>query len=438
MQTNVVRPQGVTAGSEMRTLVLASIGGALEFYDFVVFVFFTSAIAKLFFPASEPEWIRQTEAFGLFAAAYLARPLGGVVMAHFGDLRGRKQMFTLSISLMAIATLSIGLLPTYRSIGVAAPLLLLLMRLIQGAAIGGEAPAAWVFVAEHARPGRVGLAVGLLTGGLSSGIFLGSLMAAGINLGFNQAQIDAGVWRVPFLVGGVFGFIAMWMRRWLTETPVFEEMRRSAALSRTLPLRAVLKNHGRALVSSILCTWMLTAAIVVVILMTPSLIARSSELLPRALQLANLAATAALCVSAVGIGALTDRFGLRRVAAPILLLLIAATYGVYLSATHAGFALTPLYVLAGFGTGGAVLTPIAMVRAFPSEVRFSGVSFAYNVAFAVFGGLTPLLASWLMHVNPIGPAHYVAAAALIGLAAILLARLNWDKAGSDLAATIER
>src|SRR5580698_10056466 len=141
-------PTSVAAGrSELRTLVLASLGGALEFYDFVIFVFFTAVIGKLFFAPTLPDWVRQFQTFGIFAAGYLARPLGGTVMAHFGDTRGRKCMFTLSVLLMAIPTLLIAFLPTYQSIGAAAPLLLLAMRVMQGIAIGGEAPGAWVFVA---------------------------------------------------------------------------------------------------------------------------------------------------------------------------------------------------------------------------------------------------------------------------------------------------
>jgi MFS family permease len=393
----------------------------LEFYDFVIFVFFANVIGKLFFAASLPEWVRQAQTFGIFAAGYLARPLGGIVMAHFGDTRGRKRMFTLSVLLMAIPTLLIGLLPTYQSIGLAAPLLLLSMRVLQGVAIGGEAPGAWVFVAEHARRGRVGFAVGLLTGGLSFGILLGSLMAACLNRVFSPAEIAAGAWRISFLIGGVFGFIAMWLRRWLKETPVFEEMRKRATLSRELPLGTVLKNHGRAVAASIVSTWMLTASIVVVILMTPSLIPKLFGIAPAQVQMANLAATATLCVSTVVIGAATDRFGIRRVAIPVLLLLMASTYGLYRGAETIPFALLPLYALAGVGAGGCVLTPIMMIRAFPASIRFSGVSFSYNLAYAVFGGLTPLVVLWLVRLDRIAPAYYVAFVAAAGLAATLMA-----------------
>jgi MFS family permease len=393
----------------------------LEFYDFVIFVFFASVIGNLFFSATLPEWVRQAQTFGVFATGYLARPLGGIVMAHFGDTRGRKRVFMLSVLLMAIPTLVIGLLPTYQSIGVVAPVLLLLMRIMQGLAIGGEAPGAWVFVAEHARPGRVGLAVGLLTGGLSFGILLGSLMTTCLNRIFSPAEIALGAWRIPFLVGGMFGLIAMWLRRWLKETPVFEEMKSCAALSRELPLGAVLKSHGRAISTSIVSTWMLTGVIVVVILMTPSIMPKLFGLAAPPVQLANLAATAALCVSTVCIGAATDRFGIRPVAVPTLLLLIASTYGLYCAAEIMPSALLPLYTLAGFGAGGSVLTPIIMIHSFPASIRFSGVSFCYNLAYALFGGLTPGLVPWLAHINRLGPAHYIAGVTVAGLAAIMMA-----------------
>ena len=240
-----------SASPEIRTLALASLGGALEYYDFVIFVFFTSVISKLFFAPTAPEWVRETQTFGLFAAGYLVRPLGGIVMAHFGDTRGRKRMFTLSVLLMAIPTFLISVLPTYRSIGIAAPLLLLLMRITQGTALGGEAPGGWVFGAEHARRGRTGLAVGLLTSGLSMGILLGSAVAASINVAFSPAQIADGIWRLPFLIGGIFGLTAMYLRRWLNETPVFEEMQRRASISRELPLWVVLREHSSAAAASI-------------------------------------------------------------------------------------------------------------------------------------------------------------------------------------------
>jgi MFS family permease len=417
---------------EVRTLALASLGGALEFYDFVIFVFFTEVIGKLFFSASLPDWMRETQVFGIFATGYLARPLGGIVMAHFGDIHGRKRMFTLSILLMAIPTLLIGCLPTYHSAGLAAPLLLLALRIMQGIAIGGEAPGGWVFVAEHARRQRVGIAVGLLTSGLSFGILLGSLVALGLNVKFSQAEIASGYWRIPFLIGGVFGFIAMFLRQWLDETPVFEEMRMRSAASRELPLRVALRNHRRAVITSVISTWMLTAGIVVVILMTPVLLQKLFGLASREILMANLAGTAALCLSTVTIGAATDRFGIRRVFIPALTLMIAATYALYLGAERMPSALLPLYALAGFAAGGVVLTPILMVRSFPAQVRFTGVSFSYNIAYALFGGLTPLVVSALARANPLSPAHYIAGVTVLGIVAISMATTRQPSSVRDI------
>ena len=211
--------------AQLRTLGLAALGGALEFYDFVIFVFFATTMGALFFPADMPEWMRLVQTFGIFAAGYLARPLGGIVLAHFGDLRGRKRMFMLSIFMMAVPTLLMGLLPTYASIGVLAPVLLLVLRVLQGAAIGGEAPGAWVFVSEHVSPRHRSFACGALSAGLLAGILVGALMAAGIGAVLSEAELLDWGWRVPFLVGGVFGFGALYVRRRLHETPVFNEMR---------------------------------------------------------------------------------------------------------------------------------------------------------------------------------------------------------------------
>lgn len=191
---------------DYKTLTLAALGGALEFYDFIIFVFFAAVVGELFFPADIPEWLRQVQTFGIFAAGYLARPLGGIIMAHFGDLVGRKKMFTLSILLMAIPTLAIGLLPTYASMGILAPLLLLLMRILQGAAIGGEVPGAWVFVAEHVPERRIGIACGTLTAGLTVGILLGSVVATLVNTSLTQQAVHDYGWRIPFLLGACLGW----------------------------------------------------------------------------------------------------------------------------------------------------------------------------------------------------------------------------------------
>ncbi|WP_341676926.1 MFS transporter [Niveibacterium sp. SC-1] len=335
--------------SDYKTLSLAALGGALEFYDFIIFVFFAAVIGELFFPPSIPEWLRQLQTFGIFAAGYLARPLGGIIMAHFGDLFGRKRMFTLSILLMSVPTLLMGCLPTYAHIGLLAPVLLLVLRILQGAAVGGEVPGAWVFVSEHVPPRHIGYACGTLTGGLTAGILLGSLVATVINTAFTPDVLHDWAWRLPFLLGGIFGLCAMYLRRWLEETPVFAEMKARKALAAELPLKAVVRDHRRGVVVSMLLTWMLSAAIVVVILMTPTLLQKLPVYgfdAPTAL-LANSAATLALTAGCVVWGLIVDRLGAARTVLVGGLLLAIASAAFYFGVSRHHEWLVPLYALAG-------------------------------------------------------------------------------------------
>ena len=403
--------------SDYKTLSLSALGGALEFYDFIIFVFFAAVVGKLFFPADMPEWLRQFQTFGIFAAGYLARPLGGIIMAHFGDLLGRKRMFTLSIFLMGVPTLAMGLLPTYAQIGIWAPILLLLLRIVQGAAIGGEVPGAWVFVSEHVPAKHVGFACGTLTAGLTAGILLGSLTATLINSLFTPQEVLDWAWRLPFLLGGVFGLCAVYLRRMLQETPVFAEMQQRHALAAELPLKTVLREHRGAIVLSMLLTWVLSAAIVVVILMTPTLLQTLYGFDAATALKANSLAIVFLSLGCVAAGAIVDRVGAGRVLLLGGLLLGVTSWTFYSSLKLHPEWLFPLYALTGLFVGTIGAVPFVMVNAFPPVVRFSGLSFSYNVAYAIFGGLPPLVVSLLIKADPLGPAYYVAA--LCGLAVII-------------------
>lgn len=401
---------------DYKTLSLAALGGALEFYDFIIFVFFAVVIGELFFPADIPEWLRQFQTFGIFAAGYLARPLGGIIMAHFGDLIGRKRMFTLSIIMMALPTLLIGLLPTYAVLGIAAPLLLLLLRILQGAAIGGEVPGAWVFVAEHVPARRIGVACGTLTAGLTAGILLGSLVATAINRGMSPSEVSDWGWRLAFVLGGVFGIVAMYLRRWLHETPVFAEMQANKALAEELPLKTVLRSHKGSVVISMLLTWLLSAGIVVVILMTPTYLQKVHGISPADALTANSLAILALTLGCIVYGRLIDALGSGPTFMLGSLLLAGASYAFYHGLASDTSQLVPLYVLASFAVGIVGAVPYVMVNAFPAVVRFSGLSFSYNVAYAIFGGLTPMLVTLWMKSDMLAPSHYVVSLSVLGFA----------------------
>lgn len=403
-------------GQDYRTLGLSALGGALEFYDFIIFVFFATVIGHLFFPPEMPDWLVMIQTFGIFAAGYLVRPLGGIVLAHYGDRYGRKRVFAFSILLMALSTLGMALMPTYATIGVAAPILLIVLRMLQGAAIGGEVPGAWTFVAEHVPFRRVGLACGFLTSGLSFGIMLGSLIAFAINSLFTPEDVAGYAWRIPFLLGGIFGLIAVYLRRWLEETPIFTEMKKSKSLTDKLPLGLVLKHHMRGVVISALLTWVLSAAIVVTTLMTATFLQKLYGYTPTQALAGTSFGTLFLIFGVIIAGALIDRIGSGIFFMGASIFFGIATFTFY---SYAGTSLQTMFVLygvMGLSVGMAGAVPYVMVRAFPASVRFSGLSFAYNVSYAVFGGLTPIGVTTALAVNPMAHAWYLVFIAVLAFA----------------------
>ena len=415
MKTPSIRTDTLTR-EDYRILSLAALGGTLEFYDFIIFVFFATIMGQVFFPSGSPDWLLQIQTYAIFSAGYLARPLGGIIMAHFGDLHGRKRMFMLSVLLMALPTFIMGILPSYATLGIGAPALLLLMRLLQGAAIGGEIPGAWVFVAEHAPPRHVSLACGALTGGLTMGILLGSLVASAVHAMFSMDQLTAYAWRIPFILGGMFGLAAIYLRSRLHETPVFQRMQAEKTLAQSWPIKQVIHKHRAAVLLSMLATWMLTAGIVVAVLMTPTLLSKIPGISSTHALLANCLAVLCLSLSCVGYGQLIDRYG---TALPLIvgaIVLALVSYGFYTWIPEHPNWLFPAYSLLGAALGVISTVPCIMVRAFPPAVRFSGLSFAYNIAYAIFGGMTPVLLVLLLHYDRLAPAHYISALCMLGVA----------------------
>jgi MFS family permease len=407
--------------SDIKTLTLSALGGALEYYDFVIYIFFASVIGSLFFPADLSAWQREMQTFGVFAAGYLARPLGGLIFGHFGDRRGRKRMFSLSILLMAAPTLAIACLPTFEQIGWFAPMLLLLMRILQGIAVGGELTGAWVFVGEHAPVKRFGFGLGSMTAGLNGGILLGSAVAYLINIHYSQEQVHAFMWRIPFILGGIFGLLSVYLRRLLDETPVFKAMLAQRKLAREFPLRTVFSKHRKALAFLGLQTWVLSAAVGVVILVLPTYLQKTYGFSAAQSLAANSIATLAFMFGAIITGWAHDRVGPRVVivagwaglglSSYLLFAGLPASFGVMLA--H--------YAVAGLFVGTLAIVPIFGVRAFPPAIRSSGVSFGYNVFYAIFGGLTPMLVSSLARFDRMAPAYYLMALCAAGAAAALLA-----------------
>jgi MFS family permease len=224
-------------------------------------------------------------------------------------------------------------------------------------------------------------------------------------------------WRIAFLLGGVFGLISVYLRRLLSETPVFEELRNQKALAAELPLKAVVRDYPPAIILSGLLTWLLSAAIVVVILLTPALLEKGYHVpRPKSLQ-ANCLAILSLTVGCILTGWLTDRVGPACVLLAGCPLLGIAAYQLYASVHTNSALLMPLYAVAGLTVGIVAVVPYVMVNAFPPRIRFTGVSFSYNIAYAIFGGLTPLIVTSLLKFDALAPAHYIGAVCFLGFGA---------------------
>jgi MFS family permease len=283
--------------------------------------------------------------------------------------------------------------------------------MLQGAAIGGEVPGAWVFVSEHVPSKYVSFACAALTSGLTGGIFLGAMVALAINTAYTPAEILAYGWRIPFIAGGIFGIVAVMLRQWLHETPVFQAMQQDIRRNE-IPLKRVLIEQRPAVLLTALVSWVLAASIVTMILMTPTLLQTVFKVPPTLALKANGVATVCLSIGCLFFGALAGRFGLGRVMSLGSLGLVISALLLYQQVSQSQEHLLLLYGFNGFFVGIIALAPTVGVLSFPPEVRFSGLSFSYNVTYAVLGGLTPIFVSLLIPFSSMTPALYVA---LLGL-----------------------
>lgn len=400
MTANTDSPPAPFNRSDYKTLGLAALGGALEIYDFIIFVFFALTLSQLFFPPEMPEWLRLLQSFGIFATGYLARPLGGILMAHFADRLGRKKVFSLSILMMALPCLLIGIMPTYAQIGYFAPLLLLALRILQGAAVGGEVPSAWVFVAEHAPAGHRGYALGFLQAGLTFGYLIGALTATFLAQAFTPAEILDYAWRYPFLLGGVFGVIGVWLRRWLSETPVFMALQAQREAAVELPLRTVLREHRLAMLPAMILTCVLTSAVVVFVVITPTMMQKTFGMTAGHTFALSALGIVFLNIGCVLAGLLVDRIGAWRTVMLYSLLLPLGIGVLYTCLINGGSWIGLAYAVAGLSCGVVGAVPSVMVNLFPARIRVSGISFTYNIAYAAWASVTPLLLIGLMPWSP--------------------------------------
>jgi MHS family proline/betaine transporter-like MFS transporter len=412
------------ARRDWRVILLASLGGALEFYDFVIYGMFAQYIGATFFPAADP-LVSLALAFGVFAAGYLARPLGGIVLASFGDRHGRRQVLIFAILTMTGSTVAMGLLPGYASWGVTASFLMIALRLLQGLCLGGELPGAITYVVETA-PRTAGLASGTVFFCVNTGVVLAALLNLAVHGLLTPAEVAAWGWRIGFLLGGVLGLISFWLRLSLEESREFTRLRATAAAS-ARPLRELFASHTPQVLTGI-AALAATAGFNGLLFAMPAFLPRTMGYAPLAVIEAQNVGLAVLSVGLLCSAWLGDRMPRRHLLGIGALLLMLSSYPFFAAAAARSVGLLPLFAAAGLvaalcnGTMSGIAADL-----FPTRIRFSGVAVVLNVSFAVFSGLAPLLATLLVRSAgaPTGAAWFmIGCAALTLLASVVLGRYD--------------
>ncbi len=418
-------------GAQWRTIVLASLGGALEFYDFIIYGVFAPSIAAAFFPTSDP-LAGLVLTFSVFAGGYLARPFGGLLLGALGDRFGRRGVFLFSLAAISASTVAMGLLPGYAAWGFGATVLMVALRLVQGLCLGGELPCSIVYAVETA-PARGGFACGVLFFCVNSGVSLAALVSLGINTLMPPEAAAATGWRIAFVLGGVTGLLSFAIRRRLHESPEFAALRDVA--SRT-PLRDLMGGHAMPVLIGIGTSAATSAFNGLMFAYLPAYLVKVLHYAPAEASLAQNAGLATTSVGLLAVAWAGDRLPRRYLLGLGAALLAVLSYPFFAALAARSLGLVPLFLMAGL-VASLINGTFAMVLAdlFPTRVRFSGVAVSYNISQTLFGGTMPLLAATLVADtgSPASPALAMAALALVtAVASLGLKRYGGRVAAADL------
>ena len=410
--------------SRSRQVTAAVIGNALEWYDFIVYGFLSSIIARLFFPAGD-EHASLLMALATFGVGFFMRPVGGVLLGIYADRKGRKAAMQLIILLMTLSIAMIAFAPDYAAIGIGAPLLIVIARLLQGFATGGEYASATAFLVECAPANRRGLYGAWQLFGQCLAVFAGAGMGALVTHNLSPEALDSWGWRLPFILGLLIGPVGLWIRRHMEESEDFIAAQQSAEPGQGL--FAVIRGNLRAVLATMASTINGTVAFYVVLVNMPTFAHKQLGLALDQVFMLQMLAVGVMTLVIPLAGLLSDRLGRRPVLFAGMLgffLLVYPLYGWVAAAPSVERLLIMQLLLCScmglfFGP-----TPTAMAEQFPTKVRSTGLAVAYNIAVMLFGGFAPFIVTWLTQTTgtPVAPAYYVLFASLIGLSGIALLR----------------
>jgi MHS family proline/betaine transporter-like MFS transporter len=409
-------------------------GNMLEWYEFAVFGFLTTYISQNFFPGSSP-YLATLMTYAIFATGFIMRPLGAILSGHIGDRQGRRGGLLLSITLMALPTFIIGCLPTYNQIGILAPILLLLCRMIQGISLGGEFSGSIVYLIEHSPKEKSGFYASWADLGSSVGMIAASLTSLVLTLYFSQDQMLSFGWRLPFLAGIAFGILGYYLRRNLTETPEFKPTTEKKAWGALVS--DIFKISPRRFISCSTFLAINSGGYYFLVIYLPKQIL--VDALPSyAMTLLPLISIIAMVPSTFMTAYWSDKIGQIPILIVGYLSSLALAYPALLFTTTSTklWPIIIVHVLFSWSLG-ACFGPRSslMARMFPTSHRYTGVSITYNIANATFGGLSPIICATIANsFGPSSPALWIIACALVSFFSVL--QLTKTSKASEISSTI--
>ncbi len=407
-----------------KVAIAGMIGNALEWYDYALYGNFAPIIAVLFFPSGN-KTVSILITFGIFAAGFIMRPLGALIFGYIGDRYGRKISLAISILLMAIPTAFIGLLPTYAQIGLAAPILLTIIRLLQGIALGGEFCGSITYMVEHSTPKNRNFAGSLSVISLVMGMLLGSAVAALFAHNLSQTELYSWGWRVPFIIGLFIGLIGLYIRSFLSESPEYENAKEFDQLA-AKPVRELFRNNSRGIIVATGLYMAVTVPFYMLSVFMNTFLAKFLNFsLSDALTLTTIGMLTLLVLVPLS-AMLADKYGSRPVLfiSVIMLGLVALPVFSLINQGQFGPAVIGIILFAGVLAFYIAPIPTVLVDIFPTRVRYTGMAVACNLCAALFGGTTPYIATKLIQQtgNNIVLAYYIIASTIISLISIMFMR----------------
>lgn len=402
----------------------AAIGNTVEWYDFAIYGFLATYIADKFFPSGD-ETAALLNTFAIFAAAFFMRPLGGFFFGPLADRIGRQRVLALVILLMSASTLAIGLVPSYDTIGVFAPILLLFLRCLQGFSAGGEYGSGACFLAEYASDKNRGFVVSFLVWSVVVGFLLGSLTVTGLETVLSEGAMNSYGWRIPFLIAGLLGGVGLYIRLRLGDTPDFERLREEGDVASS-PLREAITTSWRPILQIIGLVVIHNVGFYIVFTYLPTYFTKTLEFTKTNAFVSITVASLVALILIPPLGALSDRIGRKPLLIAGAVAFAVFTYPLFLL-LNAGSLAAAIAAHAGLAAIESVFVSASLAAAaelFATRVRSSAYSIGYNVSVAIFGGTAPYVATWLVARtdNEIAPAYYVIVAAVVSLATVLTMR----------------